>query len=139
VSFSFGFVHRSLTKTNRKQATQTAMKGNRYGSDADPMKSRRQRQRDTKAKREAKDPRRRRLKRRLQRVDNFQKKQQKHAHVTALMESYALRRQKERRQQRKEEAKKAKGEQQQQSAPQKPQQKQQQPRSQKPVANTVRK
>ena len=72
------------------------MRGNRYALGADPMKSRARRKREKEGKMK-RAPRAQRLHRRLRRIDGHKSKLQKDGHMSALMESYALRRQKERR------------------------------------------
>jgi hypothetical protein len=76
------------------------MRNNYWASGADPMKSRSQRARDKK-KKIARSNRSQRLKRRLGKIGDYKVKKQQQGHMTALMESYALRRQKERLEEKK--------------------------------------
>ena len=71
------------------------MRGNPYARGPDRSKSRSKRQRDQ-ARRLARSPHHQRLRCRLRRIESQKAKRRKEGHVTALMESYVLRRQKAR-------------------------------------------
>ena len=76
------------------------MRGNKLARGGDPFRSKGQRKRDRKAK-IARSPRAQRLKKVLTRVKTHKNQLQQKDHVTALMESLALRRQKKRAEEKK--------------------------------------